>query len=210
MADQDEFEIGLDEAGEDSAYRMSNWPPNEEQRPHLIYHSYPSDRIVKGKLDQVIHGKLSPGGEDATLIVATFNFLGQTVARRFKYARITWDFSYEENSGFTDDAHTPAPEVVKVSLDGQYVMKESKFSVNKEQTADVGIKAGTIVTGSLGAGWTRSQGMEVADHISIFGTATFDRTHMSGQPRGAKWVLEENASQRSGIPGLITTAIILR
>lgn len=210
MADCNEFEIGLSEGGTDSAYRMSNSPSNQEQRPHLVYRAYSSERTVKGTLNQVVHGKLSPGGEDATLIVATFNFLGQTVARRFKLARIEWDFSYERVPGVTEDANAQPPEVIKVSLDGQYVLNESTFSVNRGSNVDVGIQGGTLVTGSLGAGWTQTQAMDVKDHISIFGTPTFNDDRQFGEPTGAKWVLEENESQKSGIPGHITTAILLR
>ncbi|PLB48741.1 hypothetical protein P170DRAFT_464388 [Aspergillus steynii IBT 23096] len=200
MASEYEFEIGLDEGGEESGYHMFN-APGQEQRAHLINQTYPRDRIVKGDLEQVIHGHLTPDGDEATLIVAKFSFLGQTPDRRFKYARITWDFSYEGSLN--------SPEVLDISLDGQFIMNKSTFSSNNGYNADLGVQGGVGVTGSVGAGWTRSLEVTVNDHVSIYGTSRY-RDQKVGEPDSARWVLEENASQKSGIPGLIRTAVLLR
>ncbi|GFN10358.1 translation elongation factor EF-1, subunit alpha [Aspergillus tubingensis] len=212
MANQYTFTIPLHETGnEDSAYRMTNLP-NEEQRHYLIHRTYHrSDRIVKGRLQHVIHGNLHPDDHvsNATLIVAKFEFLGQTLDRRFKYARIKWDFAYADMDDDDEDGDGDTPEVRKVSLDGQYVMNESVVSLSKEVRGDAGVQGGGVVTASIGTGWTRSQSAEVKDHISIFGTSLFTN-RLCGEPNGAQWVLEENASQRSGIPGAITTAVLLR
>lgn len=62
---------------------------------------------------------------------------------------------------------------------------------------------------SLSAGWNRSQSATIADHISLYGTTKF--IHQSGgEPDGAEWVLENNGSQRSGIPSSLTTAVLVK
>ncbi|RDH24604.1 hypothetical protein M747DRAFT_337362 [Aspergillus niger ATCC 13496] len=142
MANQYTFNTPLHKTGnEDSAYRITNLP-NQEQRPYLLQNTiYRSDHVVKSQLQHVIHGKLNPGdhvSNNATTIVAKFEFLGQTVDRRFKYARIKWETVYAD--GDDNDEDTDAPEVRKVSLDGQYVIHESVLSVSKEVHGDAGVQ----------------------------------------------------------------------
>ncbi|KAI2890401.1 hypothetical protein CBS11852_6455 [Aspergillus niger] len=188
MANQYTFNTPLHKTGnEDSAYRITNLP-NQEQRPYLLQNTiYRSDHVVKSQLQHVIHVKLNPGdhvSNNATTIVAKFEFLGQTVDRRFKYARIKWETVYAD--GDDNDEDTDAPEVRKVSLDGQYVIHESVLSVSKEVHGDAGVQGCCgVAMASAGTGWSRSQTAEVKDHISIFGVSVFTN-QLCGEPNGAQ------------------------
>ena len=62
---------------------------------------------------------------------------------------------------------------------------------------------------SLSTTWSRAHAVTIEDHISLYGSSVFTRKN-AGEPNGAKWILEENRSQSSGIPGSLTTAVLLK
>ena len=203
MAQQDEFDIDLFAAGSASGYHMQNLP-DQKQREYLVQYGYGSDRMVKGRLVDVIHGRLAPDGAQASLIISTFKFLGSTSSRRFRYANITWDFAYADSDG------QEWPEVRKISLDDQYVMNQTTFDESRATNLGAGLQAGgEMASLSLSAGWSQSRSAKIDDHISLYGSSIF--THQDGgEPNGARWILQENRSQRSGIPGSLTTAVLVK
>ena len=202
MANQYEFDIDLFAGGNEGGYHMENLP-GQKQREYLVQHGYGSDRIVKGRLVDVIHGRLVPDGAPASLIVSTFKFLGSTTSRRFRSARIIWDFAYADPDG------KEWPEVKRVSLDDQFVMKMTTFDKSSETKVEAGLQGGGGPAGlSISTGWSRTKSAKIDDHISLYGTTAFINKN-AGKPNGAKWVLEENKSQNSGIPSSITTAVLL-
>ena len=203
MAKQYEFDIDLFAGGDAGGYHMQNLP-DQKQREYLVQRGYGSDRIVKGRLVDVIHGHLAPDGAPASLIVSTFKFLGSTPSRRFRHAKITWDFTYADSDGGEE-----WPEVKKISLDDQFVMKTTTFDKSTETKLEAGLQGGGGVAGlSLSAGWSRAQSAKIDDHISLYGSSIFTQKN-AGEPNAARWILEENKSQNSGIPGSLTTAILL-
>ena len=203
MAKEYDFDIDLFAAGDAGGYHMQNLP-GQKQREHLVQYGYGSDRIVKGRLVDVIHGHLVPNGDPASLIVSTFNFLGSTPARHFRYANITWDFAYADADG------EEWPEVKKISLDDQFVMKKTTFDESTEKKVEAGLQGGGgVASVNLSTGWTHAQSAKIDDHISLYGTSVF--THKNaGEPNAARWILEENKSQKSGIPSSLTVAILLK
>ena len=203
MAKQYEFDIDLFAGGDAGGYHMQNLP-DQKQREYLVQRGYGSDRIVKGRLVDVVHGRLAPAGDPATLIVSTFKFLGSTPSRRFRYAKITWDFAYADSDG------TEWPEVKKISLDDQFVMKETTYESSSEKKVEGGLEGGGGPAGlRLGGEWSRAESAKIDDHISLYGSSTFTQKNY-GEPNAASWVIEENKSQKSGIPGSLTTAILLK
>lgn len=203
MAKQYEFDIDLFAGGDASGYHIQNLP-DQQQREYLVQYGYGSDRIVKGRLVDVIHGRLAPDGAPASLIVSTFKFLGSTTSRRFRSAKITWEFAYAGSDG------EEWPEVMKISLDDQFVMKTTTVDTSSETKLEAGLQGGGGVAGlSLSTGWSRAQSAKIDDHISLYGSSVF--THKNaGEPNAARWILEENKSQKSGIPGSLTTAVLLK
>ena len=43
----------------------------------------------------------------------------------------------------------------------------------------------------------------------MYGSSIFTQQD-GGEPNGARWILQENRSQRSGIPGSLTTAVLVK
>jgi hypothetical protein len=203
MADQSDFEIGLFPAGvEESGYHSQKPAEDEVQRQYLLQRG--SDLLVKGRLVDVIHGYLKPGGLPATLIVAKFNFLGSTSSRRFHYAKISWEFYDSEKRDGYD------PEVIKISLDGQFSMNESSMNQTTKINTNTTIGAGFgPANASIGGGWERAQSLDKSDRITLFGSSTFAPGNF-GEPNGAMWVLNENRSQKNGIPDTLISAVLLR
>ena len=203
MAEQNEFEIDLFAAGNAGGYHTQNLP-DQMQRDHLVQYGDGPDRIVEGRLVDVIHGRLSPDGAPASLVVSTFKFLASTPSKRFRHAKITWDFAYADSKG------REAPEVRKISLDGQFVTKVTTFDESTEKKMDAGLQgSGGPASLSLSAGWGHDHSAKIDDHISLYGTS-ISTQKQSGEPNAAMWVLEENKSQKSGIPGSLTTAILVK
>ena len=203
MAQQYDFEIDLFASGNESGYHIQDLP-GQKQREYLVQYGYGSSRIVKGRLVDVIHGRLNPSGAPASLIVSTIKFLGSTPSKRFRSAKITWDFAY------ADDGDDDWPEVHKISLDDQFVMKRSTVDKSTETSVEAGVQGGGGPAGlSLSTGWSRAQSVTIDDHISVFGSSVFTQKN-AGEPNGAKWILEENRSQNSGIPSSLTTAVLLK
>lgn len=203
MTEQYEFDIHLFASGSASGYHIENLP-DQKQRERLVQYGYGSDRMVKGRLVDVIHGRLSPDGDQASLIISTFQFLGSTTSRRFQHAKITWNFAYADS-----DEHE-CPEVKKISPDGHYVMNQTTFDESTVKNVGASLQGGVEMAGlGLSAGWSRTQSATIADHISLYGTDRATRQNW-GEPDGAEWVLQENSSQRSGIPSSLTTAILVK
>lgn len=174
------YEFGIDLFSGDAAktgYRIGNLN-NQDQRTYPA--QYGSNRMVKGRLVDVIHGHLTPTGDPATLIISTFKFLGSTHANRFQYAKITWDFTYaDQDSG-------ESPEVVNLSLDDQYVMNQTTTATSTERSDDAGLQGGASdASANISTGWERSESADVQDHISVYGTSVFTQTYAGG-PNGAQ------------------------
>ena len=85
----------------------------------------------------MIHGRLTPSGTPASLIVSTIKFLGSTPSKRFRSAKITLDFAYADD-GDGDEW----PEVHRISLDDQFVMKRSTVDKSTETSVEAGVQAG--------------------------------------------------------------------
>ena len=203
MADESAFEIGLFSGGSNEAgYHNENITEDEIQRRYLIQRG--SDLLVKGRLVDVIHGTLKPGGTPATLIVTKFNFLGSTASRRFRWAKITWEF-YDAGQKEGYD-----PQVETISLDGQFSMNEKEVEQSTTVSGNTAVQGGAFgASVSLGGAWERTQSLSKVDRITLVGSSIFGRGN-SGEPNGAMWILNENKSQGDGIPDTITTAVLLK
>lgn len=152
----------------------------------------------------VIHGRLAPDGAPASLIVSTFKFLGSTPPRRFRSAKITWGFAYAGSDG------EEWPEVMKISLDDQFVMKTTTIDKGSETKLEADLQGGDGVAGlSLSTRWSRAQSAKIDDHIALYGSSVITQKN-AGEPNAARWTLEENKSQNGGIPGSLTTAVLLK
>lgn len=90
-----------------------NDPTNPFQRTNVVQRR-DSRFDTRVKLEDCIHGRMSPGGDLATLVVLDFIFQSQKRKIRIKSARI--ELSFEEESGRRERD----PEVFGIAPNGAY------------------------------------------------------------------------------------------
>ena len=201
------FSINLLRTGsEGSAFRTQNAPGGEFQRENLVDRS--SDFVVQGGLVNVIHGRFSPGGDEATLIVAEFRFHSSKASRRFRQATIELLFS-STSDGFRD------PEVVKISPMGKNSLNPTYESQELKRTigATAEVNGGSLLPVKVGANvvWEDGKSFDKEYRATVTGVMRIEGRNY-GSKNQANWVMLENksAANRDGIPTLLRTAILLR
>jgi len=204
------FSINLLRTGsEGSAFRTRN-APGEFQRENLVDRD--SDFMVQGDLVNVIHGSFSPGGDEATLIVAQFRFLSSKASRRFRQATI--EFLFSSSLANTSESFRD-PEVVKISpigknsLNPTYEFRELKRTIG----ATVEVNGGSLLPVKLegNAIWEVGKSFDKEYRATVTGAMRIEGRNY-GSKNQASWVMLENrsAANRDGIPTYLRTAILLR
>ncbi|KAF9636706.1 hypothetical protein BFW01_g7602 [Lasiodiplodia theobromae] len=199
------FDIALNPTGDDgSSFRMQNDPAAPYQRKNVTERKGAID--IRCTCLDVIHGLLAPDNyEDrATLIVLKFNFDSRKRARRIASAKISLQFSSE-------DPGNGDPEVYRIAPFESLAMVPTTSLEEKAQWADfklgappfAGFQAGTEL------GWERTVISETTDATRIIGTMDL-RGRNYGEPNGVSWTLLENETQRTGVPTVLRTAILLK
>lgn len=200
MSEVESFCILLDESKE-GAYHIKNGP-DEVQRRHVIDRG--NELMVQADLREVIHGCLSPSGQPASLIITDFQFIPGKSNRRFRSATIIMRFAAITDSSAID------PEVFDIAPKGHFSIQPTKKAVELTRSANVSLQggAGGLSTGG-GLGWELKESSDKEDRTSISGTMRLER-RSCGAKNTAQWVLMENHTQKTGIPTLIRTAVLLR
>jgi hypothetical protein len=193
---------------EDSASSLRIRNESEVQR------SYITDRRsalqVQATLVTAIHGKLSPGGAPASLIVTDFSFVPQK-PRRFKSVLINYTFESRDPNSDGPEVFAIAPsgyssirptqDIVKLKRSGKL---ESLKLVNPVETFAPEKDAVVSASGSL---WEASESS--AEQTILSGTIRLERRDF-GSMNTARWVLMENDAKKSGISTFLRTAILLK
>ncbi|KAF2269527.1 hypothetical protein CC78DRAFT_612482 [Lojkania enalia] len=193
------FQVVLDPEGEGGFLRYQN-APGEVQRRHLVDRG--NSLVVQGELVEVVHGKLSPSGDDGSILVTDFHFLPSKNSRRFKYAAVTMRFE-------SDDPSVADVEVLDIAPKGHQSLLPTTKTVELTRSANANISSGTIVNAEAGLGWELKESTEKQHQTTLSGTI-----RLEGRPYGgkntARWTMSENKSQKAGIPTLLRTVTLLR
>jgi len=187
---------------DDSSYHLKN-ESGETQRSHVI------DDLCDGLLLQsnilgVIHGKMSPDGDYATLVVISFEFHGQDQKRRFQQAEIKVRFADEKRPLQSD------PEVYSLWPEGDFSFSESEAAVS--QTVGTAVNAGGQAPGAtLGVtgNWSRTTDTKRTNHASLKGARRIEGREW-GKKNVVRLIAYENEEQKTGIPSFISSAILLK
>ncbi|KAG0131235.1 hypothetical protein HOY82DRAFT_503362 [Tuber indicum] len=202
------FSIALFPTGSTgSAFRTQN-TPGEFQRQNLVDRS--SDFMVQGDLVNVIHGRFSPGGDEATLVVTEFRFLSSQNGRHFRRATIEFLFARTPDN-MSDGSYDP--EVVRISLMGKnslnptYETQELKRIMGT--TAEV--NGGSFLKLGGNIGWEVTKSFQREYRATVTGAIALEGRNF-GAKNQAKWIMLENesAANGDGIPTLLRTAILLK
>lgn len=201
-----DFAISLLRTGDEgSAFRVQN-SPGELQRRHIIDRG--SEFTLQGDLIKVVHGRYSPGGDPATLIVTEFRFLSCDNTRRFREATIELLFA---DSVESEPDGSRDPEVVKIAPIGRNSMNPTQEEWTSKRTASASGEAGSGSIGRLGGSvsWEISKVFGKEYRASVNGAVRIEGRNQ-GTKNQARWSLLENASRADGIPSLLRSAILLR
>ncbi|KAH0558882.1 hypothetical protein GP486_004488 [Trichoglossum hirsutum] len=204
MSSSQSFTIDLYPTGDKgSAFHVKNAPGGEIERRHLIDRG--SDLTVQGDLVRVLHGKLSPGGAPATLVIADFRFTSTDSSRRFCRAIITVRFADEQQRVQCE------PEVTSIAPNGHFSMQIKKRTEEVKRSANLSTQAGAgmlNVTGAFGVEATESSSKQ--SQTTLVGDIRYDGKQPSGDKNAARWVLIENPTEKTGIPSFLRVAILVR
>ncbi|KAH0545483.1 hypothetical protein FGG08_000484 [Glutinoglossum americanum] len=202
MSDTPSFIVDLRPTGDEgSTYHIRNAPGGEIQRSHLVDRG--SSLVMQGDLVQVLHGVLSPGGAPATLVVVDFNFVSLELSRRFKSATVTLRFT-DARSRINQD-----PEVVGIAPFGHFSMHPTLKREELRRSAGLSAKGGGVAAVEAGLGWELTETIETQDCTTLSGAIRLEGRNY-GPKDTARWVFMENATQKSGIPTYLRTAILLK
>lgn len=93
-----------------SRFKMRNIP-GEIQRQYIVDRGSSATATVQAELIDVIHRKLSPNGDLATLITIEFRFISTNISRRVQSASVQLQFADSESRSDFD------PEVLRIAPD---------------------------------------------------------------------------------------------
>lgn len=187
---------------DDSSYHVQN-EPGEIERSNVV------DDLCNGLLLQshivgVLHGTLSPNGDFGTLIVMSFHFQGQGQSRRFQEAEIKVRFADEKRPLDAD------PELLSMWPEGVFTFSESEDSVNETVNGEVNVGGQLIgLTMGVTGGWSRTTLTKQTDRASLNGCRRIEGREW-GKKNVMRLTVQENATQKSGIPSYLSAAILLK
>jgi hypothetical protein len=205
MSDETEFTIDLCQSGtKGAAFRLKN-SPGQLQRANVMQEGT-SGLTVQGNILSILHGKETPDGPPATLIVFNFRFIGsESHRRRFRKATIDVQFAHgDERIGSDLD-----PQVTNISFDSTYVLSSSMEQTETTISTNISGNAGFAGLGlGLGAGWEQKSTLAKETRATLSGYKWIEGRDY-GEHNTAKWILRENEAERHGVPSVLRTAILV-
>ncbi|KAG6356899.1 hypothetical protein INS49_014774 [Diaporthe citri] len=193
------FELELGERGDEgSSFRTQNDVSDPLQRSNITERKGVIDIRCTGA--DVIHGYLQNGKAPATLLVYEFQFDPRKISRRIT----TVDMEFRFGSEFGKE-----PEVLKVSPKGRMTL----VPTTQTETTTVGgdTKAGGNVFGAeFGSSWKWEKviSRESRDATTIVGSMDIQGRNY-GPSNAVSWTIMENASEGTGVPAHVRTAVLL-
>ncbi|MCJ1392422.1 hypothetical protein MMC18_005289 [Xylographa bjoerkii] len=185
---------------EGSSFRMQN-APGEQNPANLIDRG--STLNVKGTLVEVLHGKLTPDGVPATLLVLEFHFVSNPKSRGFRQSTMTLQFADAGGNSRRD------PEVHRIAPHGAFSMNKTASSQQISLSAHASVQAGLMMVGG-GAGfkWESTEMLDDEDRPSLMGNIRVVGRSW-GAADAAIWSMTENSRKKDAIPTFLRTAVLL-
>jgi len=193
----------FDDDDEISTYRTRNDLSRPHQRTNITQRKGVIN--IRCVAKDVVHGRLHPDGELATLLVFDFRFDPCKTGRRILRADLSFTFA-SKNSTL---------EVVGIAPDGRTSYAPTRLRVTTTRSVGIGTAVGGGVSGGLGGlgaslKWEKTVSHESTDAAVIIGRIDDSNHDENGPPTVAKWTLLENSSTATGVPTSMRTAILLQ
>lgn len=226
-----EFDIVLGEVNsEEARFRLNNeYDENGDPIPHREWttgidrEGSAAKMAVKGRMPLVVHGFESIGSKvPYTLVIFEWSTERLQLNKRFREVTIEVSFAAH---GTRREAEPEAqrlrtrgvgkthwdPEVVAIAPDGTswYHRTTHQVTEKSQLELDLVVSFGQYVNAGPKYYWERGDCTEVTDAIQVSGNRVAVGSGHN-RPNAARWVMLENASQRSGVPAFLRTAVLLK
>jgi hypothetical protein len=176
---------------------------------------------VVGIMPTVVHGQ-STDGEPHTLAIFEWKVISERPGLRFKDVVIEVSFTAV---GARGDAEAEAERLRKVGFKPNYWDPEvvgaapydtswynrTPHKVSGKTAVEIGFSAGFAPYFSLGPKYTfeRNSSVDRTDAVTVVGKG-FVVGGGRNRPNSVRWTMLENASQQSGVPAYLRTAVLLK
>lgn len=184
-------------------FRLRNDPQDPWQREGIVERRGATH--ITCSCVNVVHGNWEPDSDlKASLIVLDFQYYPRLPKRRIKLAEMEFIFSSMDN------VYRNYPEVHSISLDGSFGLARTKRNEELTKGAE-----GTIGGGALGLEvgstlkWEKKISQETTDATFVSGAKYRDPPAVR-YPNVATWSLQENQTEKNGIPASLRVGIMLK
>jgi hypothetical protein len=196
--------IDLEETGDAGTHFHFRNEPGEEERENISSERPSSGLRAQAFLLDVIHGRMGPGREPASLLVFEFRFLRSVSDQRFRQVEVEVRFADTQGRRFRD------PEVTEIAPKGEFILIQTTRTAQYVCGAHAGGQIGAAFGGVHGGfKWERTRAVSRADRAAMVGAIDL-HGHASGPMNVASFALYENAGYQDGIPPVLKTAILLK
>ncbi|KAF9883912.1 hypothetical protein FE257_002655 [Aspergillus nanangensis] len=199
----DSFDIELAPNDGEGGFHIKNNPRQPFQRATI--HEDRRSMNIKCSLIDVVHGRLTPDGEDyATLLVLGFRFDPSKRGDRIISTKITVVFYGEAD----DDDH---PGVAEISLNGSYSLVETTQTETTTSGLEGTIGANVLTAGelSLSKKYEKTVSQETSDSTFVSGATCLIGVDWD-PANAAEWKMRENSSRKTGVPSQLRVGVLLK
>jgi hypothetical protein len=204
MEGPEEFVINLSEVAPGAVVSgYKNRKDGGQKLPQVIVNHSDAKSQLKGKLMRAVHGKLTPDGDAASLLIFEFD-LTTPGNHRFKRATVRIYFEDSEQDSEND------PQVHKIVPQGMHHLNKHTDTKDITQGVDVAINANPVPAAgfNLGYSWSMSETKTKTSCALLNGMT--DSIGTDKEETIAIWVMEEEKGAQQGIPTFLRTAVLLR
>ncbi|KAF5558519.1 hypothetical protein FNAPI_5044 [Fusarium napiforme] len=190
--------IGLNiSAGKNNEFHTRNDPEAPFQRSTITERQGITQ--VQCFSREIIHGYLSPNGNNATLLAYDLHLDTTKKSRRIREAQVKFEFK-------SSSPGNAAPRVAKMAPHGSVSLLAT--SAEESKTTGYGLSAGAsqFVSVESSAKWEKTVSQTRNDAARVSGGF---RCNDYGKQVGAQWILFENKLVASGTPRFMRFAILL-
>jgi hypothetical protein len=197
-----------DDDDDDFNFRIRN--KGEIQREYITGYDRNEVVVVLGRRKDVVHGFMDGSTKrPCTIVVFDWEVQKRHLEKRFKHVQIKVLFASEGHKG--DAFYDPI--VREMAPQGSYFMLHTVQKVEEKKGGEVSAQAGPPAGGSAGAKITYelTTSTDRNDYIRVNGYPRVDNSRggARNKPNAVEWNLFENVTQRSGVPTLVRTAVLL-
>ena len=228
----EKFEIILEEANsEEARFHLANDRdangnpiPNRKYVTGIDRKGSAAKMAVCGQMPIVVHGYECEGSKTpCTLIIFEWNAERARGDKRLREVTIEMSFTAHGKRGEAEARAKSRrargkgvsetywdPEVCDFAPRGTTWYNRTSHKVTEKSQWEVSLQAnfGQNLSAGPKYHWERSDTVDLPDAIQLSGA--FTSSSGSNRPNGVRWVMLENASQRSGVPTFLRTAVLLK